>query len=497
MTGRPKRKSASGDVGMGGMDDRSSSAKKTKIPFVPKTKIPFVPAETPDFDAEFAEFRPEDEPEFIPPGEEGAEEGFLAAADDFFGGAMGPAEKPDLVVEERLAMALDNKPVEMDGSWVGGYHLSTNVNITSLYIQPDENGRIGNRIVCKDCFLPNWMWFDDKFWYGDFNEELNRTPVEMKVLQLVYDSKEKEGLVQLLSMTPLDIDTRHYRYLMPWYRYGDLSGVVNYYRRKFNKTEPEDPPPADPAWWLPEPFLWATFESLAKACLVFEQGALTRTLSSTWWEGIVHNDLKDSNIFLGDRVDNDKWKSYPEALMADFDRCFIIPRMNPDNPERWTGMVGTPNWIPPESDLIKNGRLPVTEAAFEISPKSNIWGIGAIMARLMQLRRPHYGVRDYDPDDLSKRQDWVEPFPGKYSRELVEAVIKCVKWDPAQRPLASQLVQYIEVCVDESGRNLGRGMRSGPALEFDPFKKPDEHFAVPFLLWESPKYAQGMVMPDM
>lgn len=86
-----------------------------------------------------------------------------------------------------------------------------------------------------------------------------------------------------------------------------------YWEAKQANEEFDEPQPDDEAGddaekeWLPEPFLWSVFESLATACLLMQRGAIVRvehgikdgtTAADPPWSEAWHLDFKPGNSEL-------------------------------------------------------------------------------------------------------------------------------------------------------------------------------------------------------
>jgi serine/threonine protein kinase len=96
-----------------------------------------------------------------------------------------------------------------------------------------------------------------------------------------------------------------WRFYLEFAPHGDLHKLVYSYK----------------AWdnYLPEEFLWHTFNSLAKAAVIMEQGPFIhpKTKKPTDWS-VTHFDIKPENIHLGKPDKDAIFENYPTIKVADF-----------------------------------------------------------------------------------------------------------------------------------------------------------------------------------
>jgi hypothetical protein len=137
--------------------------------------------------------------------------------------------------------------------------------------------------------------------------------------------------------------------------------------------------------------------------------------------GLVHRDIKPSNIFLCARGGVLDWVKVLDFGLV---REFRNPSGTPGEEHEF---AGTPSFMPPEA--IKNS------AAND--PRSDLYAVGAIGYFLLT------GKSVFEDEDILKLQEGqltAAPIPpsqrteNKISAELEQAILRCLKRDPEQRP---------------------------------------------------------------
>ena len=83
--------------------------------------------------------------------------------------------------------------------WVGSWPLGSGTfGSTHLFVQQDENGRIYNRVVVKDCdYEQHGIWDDEWFWLKDHRDQ--DVPVEVKTMSDLRGRNGSEFIVKLLG----------------------------------------------------------------------------------------------------------------------------------------------------------------------------------------------------------------------------------------------------------------------------------------------------------
>jgi serine/threonine protein kinase len=144
-------------------------------------------------------------------------------------------------------------------------------------------------------------------------------------------------------------------------------------------------------------------------------------------EGWVHLDLKPDNIVMGIPprvIDLSLARTVERARTIDY-------------------FVGTNAYMPPEQ--CEPGE------AGEIGPPSDVWGLGATLYHAIAGELPFpRGSRDEDAWPEERWPQLVEeplPWPVPVHVTLSEAVLSCLRPDPADRPTAGELAQALQPLV--------------------------------------------------
>lgn len=138
---------------------------------------------------------------------------------------------------------------------------------------------------------------------------------------------------------------------------------------------------------------------------------LATTLNYVHEQGVVHRDLKPTNIFI---TQNGR------ALLFDFGTALDL-RNPPTTPD--TGVYGTPGFLAPEQILHGD----------EVDGRADLYSLGVIFYRLLSARRPFYGTRD---DVLDAHLHTPPPPPSEYayvSPQLESVILKLLEKDPNDR----------------------------------------------------------------
>jgi eukaryotic-like serine/threonine-protein kinase len=158
--------------------------------------------------------------------------------------------------------------------------------------------------------------------------------------------------------------------------------------------------------------------------------AVARAADYLHAQGIVHRDLKPSNILV-DRSGR--------PFVTDFGLARVF---NSDSRQTQTGtIIGTPSYMPPEQAA---GRLA------EISPRSDVYSLGAILYELLCGRPPFQRDNPLDVlvEVLEGEPDRPTQVNKKVPRELELVCLKCLEKAPEKRydsarELADDLDRYL------------------------------------------------------
>ena len=159
---------------------------------------------------------------------------------------------------------------------------------------------------------------------------------------------------------------------------------------------------------------------------------LAGTLHYLHAEGILHLDVKPSNIIMG-----------PVPRLIDLSVAIGV-----DRAQRVNGFVGTDAYMSPEQ---ANPVLWPT-----IGPRSDTWGLGATLYHAVAKRLPYARGR-HDGNVIERFPQLVEEAalldPMRHSPGLSETVMSTLRRDPSARPSVTELFERF----DELAANAGVG----------------------------------------
>jgi serine/threonine protein kinase len=155
-------------------------------------------------------------------------------------------------------------------------------------------------------------------------------------------------------------------------------------------------------------------------------------------EGWLHLDLKPDNIVMG---------IPPRVIDLSLARTF-------ERAARVRDPIGTNAYMPPEQCL-PNG---------DIGPPADVWGLGATLyhavAGQRPFRKPASTDADADPEErFPQLVDEVRPWPVRVRAVLSEAILSCLRPDPAERPTASGLALRLQPLMAALPSKLVLGRR--------------------------------------
>jgi serine/threonine protein kinase len=148
-------------------------------------------------------------------------------------------------------------------------------------------------------------------------------------------------------------------------------------------------------------------------------------------EGVVHLDVKPSNIIMG-----------APARLIDLSIAQPVEALRHKR-----SPIGTDAYMAPEQ-CDPPGRGPISTAA-------DVWGVGATLYDAAAARRP------FDRKDGGTRFPQLEqvpaPLPEKLPSGLRDLVFACLDPDPAARPTPAEAAAELELLVDALPRRLAMG----------------------------------------
>lgn len=149
----------------------------------------------------------------------------------------------------------------------------------------------------------------------------------------------------------------------------------------------------------------------------------------------VHLDVKPENIVMG----------IPPRLI-DFSLVRSFERAR-----RIKGWIGTRAYMPPEQCA--------PGEAGEIGPWSDVWGLGATLYHAIAGKTPF--SRGTDEQRFPQLVEEVRGWPVRVPDDLSDAVLACLRKDPAERPTAAELAMSLQPQVAALPKKLLLGRR-GP-----------------------------------
>ena len=200
---------------------------------------------------------------------------------------------------------------------------------------------------------------------------------------------------------------------------------------------------------LPETIVWRMFRQLVNAVVYCQYGihdacADPRQSAERSWTGIIHRDIKPTNIFL--RANRDG--GFPDAVLGDFG---LATHVN-DRRRMSASVWGTPDWQPPE----------MPDCSFD----SDTWAIGAIIQATCLLEweevQPKYR-RECRDEPYPIRAS--VPIPEYYSPTLDKACEDLMRTLPKDRPHLDTFAKGFLNKEAEALRYRGKALNAPGNLE--------------------------------
>ncbi len=169
--------------------------------------------------------------------------------------------------------------------------------------------------------------------------------------------------------------------------------------------------------------------------------AVARAVIAIHREGLVHLDLKPSNILLDSGPETPRGRPVPRV--GDFGIAFRSDE-HEARPTTGSGFgpLGTPSYMAPEQVASDRGPL---------GPAADIYGLGAILYHLLTGHRPFAAANVVDTLDHVCNQEPVPPrrFNRTVPRDLETICLKCLEKEPGRRyPSAESLADDLRRWLD-------------------------------------------------
>ncbi|GAB7366802.1 hypothetical protein MBLNU230_g0754t1 [Neophaeotheca triangularis] len=325
------------------------------------------------------------------------------------------------------ANARDNRNWYFEGSLGSG-----GMGNAGLWITLDQNGRIADRCVVKDIHQNEKEWERPSNWVGEVGDR----PMEYHAHKKIEEAAERADLDQIVKVFGYGVypDRRMLRIYTEHCVQGDLTGVINLYRKLKGKADQDGIPLDIEARKVPEAFVWNVLESMTTAVCIMARGAGPQSWTYddgepyTEWDAFwLHLDVKPANIFLQSNAKDDTWPGLPQVKLGDFGLAINSTLNDQDNPRKMQG-CGTRGFRAPEQ------RSPRADPTDTITPQSDIWAVGRVAECLMTLNAK--------PTDATWGQDLDrarEEYFNSYSGTLREIVDMCLSMEPSGRPTPPEL----------------------------------------------------------
>ncbi|ETI27727.1 hypothetical protein G647_00176 [Cladophialophora carrionii CBS 160.54] len=263
-----------------------------------------------------------------------------------------------------------------------------------------------------------------------------------------------------------DVSRPKWRIYLEYYGHGTLGDLVQRYREKSAEERR--------SVHIPEDFIWQAFNDFAAAYYHMHSfrlkslGAKGRDADVANGHFVLHLDLKDTNVLLGDAPGDERFMPYPRLKIADWALGECTSRRDPKNSRKWRNN-GTICWMPPEQyDFNRFGQnwernvLGGTNRAY--SAKHNLWQMAANIYGMMELdldnKKLEQKLREADRDENHTRKHGYSLLSGyqhqRYSSELCELVEDCLRIRPEDRPDPKSLIRRVKKGLEPGLKRYAR-----------------------------------------
>eukprot|EP01102_Stenamoeba_stenopodia_P002104 TRINITY_DN11865_c0_g1_i1.p1 TRINITY_DN11865_c0_g1~~TRINITY_DN11865_c0_g1_i1.p1 ORF type:complete len:952 (+),score=190.13 TRINITY_DN11865_c0_g1_i1:190-2856(+) len=148
---------------------------------------------------------------------------------------------------------------------------------------------------------------------------------------------------------------------------------------------------------------------------------------------VIHRDLKTENVFVSASAAKGKNGEHPvNMVLGDFDTARIMK-----GKERSTSCIGTPHIMAPE--VYNSLNTPYSFPA-------DVYSFGMVLYEMMNIEMPYQNVPYTQMAELVMKGDRLDTtkFVGEYD-EFIWIFVQCTMFDPAQRPTATQVKQWLKL----------------------------------------------------
>ena len=137
--------------------------------------------------------------------------------------------------------------------------------------------------------------------------------------------------------------------------------------------------------------------------------------------GIVHRDVKASNVFLDGAAQSD---APAGVVLGDFGIAHVV-----DAEAHEATVSGTPQYMAPE--LLQSGNVH--------SFQSDVWALGCVLYEMLCFRHP-FDAKDVSSLVVKVIRGNFPPLPQRYSRDVCELVVRLLDVDPSTRPTVEEVL---------------------------------------------------------